>query len=268
LEKLGRPALARAALGGVLTLRLDRPESAEPAQFKKLLDEIKKFLAAAPVEGNDIFLAVSAAVSAERVDRAGLAVKTYEDFAKLFSASKDPRLVRFAVKLQGAARRLTLVGKTMELQGATPEGRPLDWAKYRGKVVLVAFWATGSVPSRVELVNVLKTYEAFHDKGFEVVAISTDQVKAELTSFLAENRLPWIVLYDQTLYSDAADNTMDTRYGIIVIPELILVGKDGKVVSIGVRGPALARELAKLLGPLETPEPKAVEGPSKGKAGK
>ena len=84
-------------------------------------------------------------------------------------------------------------------------------------------------------------------------------MKAELTSFLAENKLPFIVLYDQALYSDTADKTMDTRYGIITLPELILVGKDGKVVSISVRGPALGRELAKLLGPVESPEPKAED---------
>jgi peroxiredoxin len=268
LEKQGRSALARVAGRRLLLTRLARAENADPAQFKKLLDEIKKFLAAAPLEPDDSLLAVSAGLAAERLDRAGLAVKVYEDFAKLFSADKDPRMVRFGAKLQGAARRLMLVGKPMEIQGATPDGRPLDWAKYRGKVVLVVFWATESVPSRVELVNILQNYEAYHDGGLEVVAISTDQVKADLTSFLAENRLPWIVLYDQALYSDAADKTMDTRYGIITVPELILVGKDGKVLSISVRGPALARELAKLLGAAETPKPKSADAKQAGDSSK
>ncbi len=263
LEKQGRKALARVAARRLLQVRLGRPEVAEVESFQKLLDEIKKFLAEGTLDPDDSFLAVGAGLAAERLDRTGLAVKVYQDFAKTFATSKEPRLARFAKKLEGTVRRLTLVGKPLELQGATPEGRPLDWAKYRGKVVLVVFFATDSMPSRVELVNVLENYQTYHDKGLEVIAVSTDQVKTELTSFLAENKLPWTVLYDQALFADTADKSMDTRYGIITLPELILVGKDGKVAAISVRGPALARELAKLLGPVESPEPKTDDAKAK-----
>ena len=237
------------------------------------MEDIKKFLAAAPLEPQDSELAVGAALAAERVDRAGLAVKAYEDFAKLFSASKDERMVRFGAKLQGAARRLALQGQPMEIQGVAPDGKAFDWAQYKGKVVLVAFWATWCQYCRVELGNILKNYEVYHDKGFNVVAVSMDQAKDDLVGFLAENKLPWTVLYDQALHTDAADKTMDTYYGIITLPELILVGSDGKVVSMSVRGPALGRELARLLGPPETPKTKAGDvknkhGPDKkGKPG-
>ena len=158
LEKQGRKTLARMAARRLLQVRLGRPEVAEVESFQKLLDEIKKSLAAGPLEGDDSFLVVGAGLAAERLDRTGLAVKVYQDFAKTFATSKEPRMIRFSQKLEGAARRLTLVGKTMELHGGTPDGKPLDWAKYRGKVVLVVFWATDSMPSRVEMVNVLETY--------------------------------------------------------------------------------------------------------------
>lgn len=272
LEKLGWPKLARLAGGVLLQTRLTRAEAAGAEPFKAVLEDVKKFLAAAPLEPQDSELAVGAALAAERVDRAGLAVKAYADFAKLFSASKDERMVRFGAKLQGAARRLALQGQPMEIQGVAPDGKAFNWAQYKGKVVLVAFWATWCQYCRVELGSILKNYEIYHDKGFDVVAVSMDQEKDDLVGFLAENKLPWTVLFDQALRTDAADKTLDTYYGIITLPELILVGSDGKVVTMSVRGPALGRELARLLGPPETPKPKAGDvkksGPDKkGKPG-
>jgi len=264
LQKLGWPKLARMAAGVLLQTRLTRAEASGAEQFKTVLEDLKKFLSVGPLEPQDSELAVGAALAAERVDRAGLAVKAYADFAKLFSASKDERMVRFGAKLQGAARRLALQGKPMEIQGVTPDGKAFDWAQYKGKVVLVAFWATWCQYCRVELGNILKNYEVYHDKGFDVLAVSMDQEKADLASFLAENKLPWTVLFDHALRTDAADKTLDTYYGIITLPELILVGSDGKVVSMSVRGPALGRELANLLGPPASPKTKAGDAKKTG----
>jgi peroxiredoxin len=273
LRKLGWTELARPANGVLLQARLARSKDAGIVVIKKLVEDIKKHLATGPLVPADTALAVSAALATERVDRFGLAVQAYRDFAKPFSASKDQVMASFGAKLQGAARRLALLGKPLELRGVTLDGKPLDWAQYRGKVVLVVFWATWCKNCRVEIGNILKSYERYHDKGFDVVAVSMDLKKPDLESFLAENKLPWTVLYDQALRTDAADNTMDTRYGIITIPELILVGSDGKVVSMQVRGQALGRELARLLGPPKGPRPEApttgtAPQPGKSKPGK
>ena len=268
LQKLGLPELARPANGVLLQARLARAEGARVEILKQLVEDIRKHLSAGPLDPADTSLAVSAALAAEKVDRAGLAANAYGSFAKAFAASKDDRMRAFGAKLQGAARRLTLLGKPLELQGVTVDGKALDWTRYRGKVVLVAFWATWCGPCRVEIGGILKNYEAYHDRGFEVVAVSMDLKKPDLESFLSENKLPWTVLFDQALRTDAADNTMDTRYGIITIPELILVGSDGKVVSMDVRGPGLGRELEKLLGPPEPSKPKTAKASGPGKAGK
>jgi thiol-disulfide isomerase/thioredoxin len=273
LQKLGWPQLARPANGVLLQARLARAQGATVEDAKKLMEDINKHLATGPLVPADTALAVSAALAAERVDRFGLAARAYQDFAKPFSASKEGPMAAFGAKLEGAARRLALLGKPLELQGVTVDGKPLDWARYRGKVVLVVFWATWCGPCRVEIGNVLRNYEAYHDKGFDVVAVSMDLNKPDLESFLAENKLPWTVLYDQALRTDGADNTMDTRYGIITIPELILVGNDGKVVSMEVRGQALGRQLQKLFGPAKGSGPKAakpgtVGDPGEAKPGK
>ncbi len=249
LQKAGWPKLARFVRGVALQARLMRVGPTDAAEFKKALEEIKKHMSQGPLQDSDADLAINAAMAAENVDRTGLAAAAYEDFGKVFSASEDKRLARLGAKFQGAARRLALVGKPMELEGATVDGKPLVWAKHRGSVVLVLFWATWCRPCRAEIAGIKRYYDAYHTKGFDVVAISVDEEKDQLESFLAENRFPWTVLYDRALERVDKDQTMGTKYGVIPIPELILVGKDGNVVSENVRGRALGRELEKLLGP-------------------
>lgn len=271
LEKAGWPELARFVDRIVLQERLARAEASDPEQFKTVVAEIKTRLSQGPLEIEDADLALNTVFAAERIDRTGLAVQVYHQLGMIFAASKDKRLAQLGARLQGAARRLSLLGKAIQIEGFTPEGRPLDWAKYRGKVVLVVFWATGCPHCRAELVNIKKHYQAYHEKGFEVLAVSVDADKTDLVSFLAENQFPWTSLFDQALQQGDEDRTMATRYGILPIPELILVGTDGKVVSMEVRGRALGRELQRLLGPAKPPgpgHPEARAGQPQEKIGK
>src|SRR5262249_22192928 len=74
--------------------------------------------------------------------------------------------------------------------------KSLSIANYKGKVVLLDFWATWCGPCRAELPNVLKTYEAHHKDGFEIIGISLDKDRDALTKFIAEKNMAWPQYFD------------------------------------------------------------------------
>jgi thiol-disulfide isomerase/thioredoxin len=143
----------------------------------------------------------------------------------------------------------------MEIEGVTLGGEKFDWGKYQGKVLLVQFWATWCGPCRQEIANVLRYYDLYHDRGFDVIGISIDEDPEALAAYLQRNELPWVTLFDEAEKTEGSIASMQEHYGVFGVPQLILVGPDQKVVSLNVRGPRLGEELEKLLGPVEEKKP-------------
>ena len=140
---------------------------------------------------------------------------------------------------------VALVGKPVQLEGITIEGKPLDMAEYKGKVVLIDFWATWCGPCRAEIPNIFANWQKYHGAGFEVIAISTDRDMAELKKFVSEEKPPWTVVAD---HHPRNKKSMANKFGISGIPAFILIGKDGNVAAVHCRGERLGQQLAKLLG--------------------
>jgi thiol-disulfide isomerase/thioredoxin len=176
----------------------------------------------------------------------------FERLAKVATESDDPKFQPNAERFSAIARRLRLPGHFMALEGKLLAGGELDWAAYRGKVVLVDFWATWCGPCIGELPNVKENYKKYHDKGFDVVAISLDRSREPLDKFIEKEEIPWTQLYDADIQKGTGWNhPMARHYGISAIPAAILVDKDGKVVSMAARGEELTKQLEKLLGKVE-----------------
>ncbi len=176
--------------------------------------------------------------------------KLLEDAIALFAKSDDKTLVGALeeANFEGMLRRLQLPGHEMEIKGELLGGGEVDWKSYRGKVVLVDFWATWCGPCRAEVPNVLEMYQAYHDKGFEVLGISLDKTPEDAQKYVKEMKLPWDSLFPKDEEKRYWSHPLVRYYGIGGIPTAILVGKDGKVVSMNARDKDLRDELAKLLG--------------------
>ena len=211
------------------------------AVFGQHLDELKKFLGTGPLKPEDAAAAVEAAKIAEETGNDRLAGDTLESMAKLLAA--DPTFAGLARAMQAKARRMKLVGNAMHLEGKTLDGTVLNWAKYRGKVVLIDFWATWCGPCREEIPNIKANYEKFQRQGFEVIGISIDEGSSmEIGAFVKKEEVPWTICRDADLPEPMAD-----YYGITSIPQMILVGRDGRVIALNARGSTLGPLVEKAL---------------------
>lgn len=148
---------------------------------------------------------------------------------------------------EGIARREALPGKEMEFECVLLSGDKLNLKDLEGKVVLVDFWATWCGPCIGEIPGMLAVYEKYHDEGFEILGYSTDKDIDALKDFMAERQLPWHI-GSRLMSIEAGLTNYSTHYGVTGIPTMILVGKDGKVVSIRARGETLRRELENIFG--------------------
>ena len=147
----------------------------------------------------------------------------------------------------GTLRRLSLPGHPMEIKGTLLNGKPFDQKTLAGKVVLVDFWATWCGPCVAEIPNVLEQYEKYHDKGFEVVGISLDEDREALEKFVTDQKIPWPILYEKP-EGEGWRHPLSTFYGISGIPTVILIGRDGNVITLNARGEKLGEQLDKLFG--------------------
>jgi thiol-disulfide isomerase/thioredoxin len=119
--------------------------------------------------------------------------------------------------------------KAPAFQAATVEGKKIKFPDdYKGKVVLLDFWATWCGPCRAELPNVAATYQKYHSKGFEILGVSLDQPNEgpKLIKFTHDNNMPWPQIYDGRFW----DAAVPVKYGVHAIPCPILVDGDTGVI--------------------------------------
>jgi peroxiredoxin len=123
-----------------------------------------------------------------------------------------------------------------------PEGKPVSLSSFKGKVVLVDFWASWCGPCRQENPNVVKLYQQFHGKGFEIFGVSLDRTKEDWLKAIKDDNLTWTHVSDLQYWQNAAARL----YGVNAIPQSFLLDKDGKIIGKGLRGDQLAKKLAEL----------------------
>jgi hypothetical protein len=99
--------------------------------------------------------------------------------------------------------------------------------------------------------NVKKAYAQYHQKGFDIIGISLDTNRGKVEKFVAFEEIPWAILFSDDKESTGWNHPMATYYGISGIPTAILIGPDGKAISLNCRGTRLGEALERLLGPAD-----------------
>jgi thiol-disulfide isomerase/thioredoxin len=127
--------------------------------------------------------------------------------------------------------KMKALGQPVNLQFTAVDGRSVNLAKLKGKVVLIDFWATWCGPCVGEVPNVKKIYDQYHGKGFEIVSISLDKDKDSLTHFIADKKMDWPQYFD----GQGWQNKYARQFGIESIPTMWLIDKKGNLRDMNAR---------------------------------
>jgi thiol-disulfide isomerase/thioredoxin len=201
------------------------------------IDYLTKFIAAYPKAEEIPDALLDLGKTCEFLAREADAKKWYAQLAHDFADKPQ------GVKARGAVRRLELEGKALELSGATLDGGNFDMSKVRGKVVAVYYWASWNQKAVDDFAKLKQLVETYGNKGFELVSVNLDQTGEEMQTYLKRVSPPGMQIHQD----GGLESTLATDYGIMVLPNLFLAGKDGKIVSRTVQIANLEDEIKKLL---------------------
>jgi peroxiredoxin len=147
------------------------------------------------------------------------------------------------MKQQLDEMRVLSVGQPApEIELPSPDGTMVKLSDLRGKYVLIDFWAAWCKPCRQENPNVVRLYNEYKDKGFEVFGVSLDRTKEDWVKAIADDQLTWTQVSDLKYFNSVAAET----YQIQAIPATYMIDPDGKIIAKDLRGPSLEQKLSEL----------------------
>lgn len=226
-------------------------EKAQENEDKKAVDSLGKEL-------ESIYLKAGEVVKKYAIDHPTALAAPYMILNTIFdldAAEYQPIFNKFSdeVKNTQAGKilkdKLIVLSKTavgnmaVDIQGLDPDGKNISLMEIKGKVTLIDFWASWCGPCRKENPNVVKMYNKYHAKGFEILSVSLDEKAESWKAAIMKDGLIWHHVSDLKGWkSDYA-----TAYGIQAIPQTILLDSEGKIIGRNVMGEELDNMLMELL---------------------
>jgi len=164
----------------------------------------------------------------------------YNSFAANIQSSSIGKKIKATLE----AAQKTAIGNTApEFSQNDANGKAISLSSFKGKYVLVDFWASWCGPCRVENPNVVKAFQKFHSKGFDILGVSVDEKKDKWMDAIKKDNLNWHQVSDLQGWK----NSVAQLYGVEGIPMNFLIDKEGKIIGKGLRGEDLEKKLAEVL---------------------
>jgi thiol-disulfide isomerase/thioredoxin len=205
---------------------------AKAGQFDDALTNYRDLMHGLTKEEQEEFAANFADSLAESATRAGEFKAAREVYEILLSRFSNPEL---RTKVRDDLARLDMVGKPAPTVIAKDlEGGTFRLAELKGKYVLIDFWATWCAPCVAETPALKKLHDTYGARGFEIVGVSLDETTAPLRDFVKARKIPWPQIHNLTCGSD-----LQATFGVSTIPATFLVGPDGTVERLELRGDSL-----------------------------
>ena len=177
-------------------------------------------------------IAEAQAVLEKRIAQDPKDVVTLEGLAKIYEKLGESELSReYKIKANPSLGWVNEILPDFPKSTVDLDGNPISLLDYRGKVVLLDFWAVWCGPCVGEIPNVKAVYQKYHDKGFEVIGISLDQDESILRQYIKDQEIPWRQIQD----SKSFDGIFANQYNVNRIPSPYLINRDGRVISVDAR---------------------------------
>ena len=224
-----------------MTAEYGQDLQAKDADFAKVqkrwLENLTKFVTDFPTSQDSAEALLQLAIAEEFAGKTAEAVKWYERIVSDFPTSVAGQ------KAAGARRRLRSAGKMMELKGEGLNGKLVDIARYRGKIVLIQYWATWCEPCVADMARIKELRAQYAKKGFAVIGVNLDNDGQRARAFLKTHKLPWSHIREE----GGLDSRPANEMGILTLPTMILVDQKGRVAHRNIHVTELDAELKKLI---------------------
>lgn len=173
-----------------------------------------------------------------------LTANQLESKLALFSPSlNDLSYIKELKEIVAIKKKVEIGTLAIDFSGKTPQRKTIKLSDYKGKYVLLDFWASWCGPCRRENPNLVKTYNRFKDNGFDILGVSLDHSKEGWINAIEKDKLTWDHISDLKFWDSAPAKI----YGIRNIPSNVLIDPSGKIIARNLRGEELNKKLEEIL---------------------
>jgi len=217
--------------------QINAPKADFSAIQKQWVENLRKFVEAYPKGSDTPDAMLELAMAQEFAGEEEEALKWYAKIVVDYPQSLG------AKKAEGARTRLNSVGKVIELHGTTLDGKTVNLAQLKGKVVIIHYWATDCEPCKGDMAQLKEVLAKYKPDGLEVIGVSLDNQKADLAAYLKTSRVPWPTIFEP----GGMDSRLANSMGVLTLPTMLIIDKQGKVANRNANISQVDREVGGLI---------------------